>query len=280
MRVKEKAFAKLNLTLEIGEKRADGYHDLRSVMTCCDLHDTVTVHGAGDITMTCDDSSLACDGSNLCVKAAEVFFADTKIHGGAAILLQKVIPMQAGLGGGSADAAAVLRALRRLYAPDLSDGELERMAEKLGSDVPFCVKSRTALCEGRGERLTPLRKLPKLWYVIVKPEESFATGPMYSALDESVGSRERTTDAMLHAVEKSDKKEIYKNIHNDFHLALPADSTVPEILAKLSGMHAKAAAMSGSGSAVFGIYDNAYKAGVAAMLLQEQGYKVFCAKSV
>ena len=276
----EYAFAKLNLTLEIAEKRPDGYHDLRSVMTCCDLHDTLTVEMAEGISMTCDDESLACDSSNLCVRAAEVFFADTGIRGGCTIHLEKVIPMQAGLGGGSADAAAVLRALRRLYAPELPDERLEQMAEKLGSDVPFCVRSRTALCEGRGEKLTPLGKLPKLWYVIVKPEESYSTGVMYAALYACAVHRERTTDALLSAIEKRKKKEIYASLNNDFHLALPQDSAVPAIRAILSEMGAGAALMSGSGSAVFGMYDNIYKAKVAAMLLQEEGYRTFCAAGV
>ena len=280
MTVKEKAFAKLNLTLEIGEKRPDGYHDLRSVMTCCSLHDTVTVHSAEDITMTCDDSSLSCDKSNLCVKAAEVFFADTAIRGGCAIALHKVIPMQAGLGGGSADAAAVLRALRRLYARELSDEALEKMAEKLGSDVPFCVRSRTALCEGRGEKLTPAGRLPRLWYVIVKPPAAYATGAMYAALDRCTAQRERTTDELLEAIRSGKRKKICAAVQNDFHLALPEDSPVPAIRGKLTEMGAGAAIMSGSGSAVFGIYDNRYKARCAAMLLEEQGYRTFCAAGV
>ena len=276
----EYAFAKLNLTLEIGEKRPDGYHDLRSVMTCCDLHDTLTVEKAESISMTCDDQSLTCDGSNLCVRAAEVFFSDNAIRGGCTIHLKKVIPMQAGLGGGSADAAAMLRALRKLYAPHLTDADLEQTAEKLGSDVPFCVKSKTALCQGRGEKMQVLRRLPSLWYVIVKPEAAYATGAMYAALDECTAQRERTTDAMLEAVRAKKKKAVYTAVNNDFHLALPEDSPVPGIRAKLWELGAKAAAMSGSGSAVFGIYDNFYKGRCAAMLMEELGYKTFFAKGV
>jgi len=278
--VTEKAYTKLNLTLEIGEKREDGYHELRSVMTCCDLHDTLTVEKAEELTMTCDDETLSCGEDNLCIRAAKAFFADACIEGGCHISLQKLIPMQAGLGGGSADAAAVLRALRRLYAPEVEDSALEQMAQKLGSDVPFCVRSETALCGGRGEQLTPQKPLPQLWYVIVKPDAAHPTGAMYAALDQYPDRPERTTEALLKAIERRNRKDLCANIRNDFHLALPEDSPVLPAMEKLRELHAKAVAMSGSGSAVFGVYDNRYKAKVACMLLQEQGYRAFLAKSV
>ena len=124
----ESAPAKINLTLEVGEKRADGYHELRSVMTSATLCDTLRVEKADTVTLSCDRADLPVDGRNLAVKAAQAFFAATGIKGGCRILLQKRIPSEAGLGGGSSDAAAVLRALRKLYAPDMPAEELEATA--------------------------------------------------------------------------------------------------------------------------------------------------------
>ena len=147
--VTEQAPAKINLALLVGEKHPDGYHDVTSVMQSVSLCDTVTARRtSGGITLTCSDPTLACDETNLAYRAAALFFEETGVEGGAALTLEKVIPMQAGLGGGSSDAAAVLRALRRLYAPDMPLEELERMAIRLGSDVPYCVRGATTLVEG------------------------------------------------------------------------------------------------------------------------------------
>ena len=157
----EKAYAKVNLTLAVGEKRPDGYHEVVSVMQRVSLHDTLTAERtASGISLTCSDPALPAGEENLAHRAATLFFRETGITGGAALALEKSIPSQAGLGGGSSDAASVLLALRRLYAPALSDTALEAMAAALGSDVPFCVRGGTCLAEGRGEILTDLPPLP------------------------------------------------------------------------------------------------------------------------
>ena len=156
MKVTELAPAKLNLTLEVGEKRSDGYHEVQSVMSCAALYDEITLESGvgGGIVMDCDCGGLPCDETNLCVRAAQLFYAKTGVFcDGLHISLKKRIPMQAGLGGGSADAAAVLRGLRKLYRPEMMIKELERMAIDLGSDVPFCVRSVTAMERGKGEQL-------------------------------------------------------------------------------------------------------------------------------
>ena len=152
MKVTELAPAKLNLTLEVGEKRSDGYHEVQSVMSCAALYDEITLESGvgGGIVMDCDCGGLPCDETNLCVRAAQLFYAKTGVFcDGLHISLKKRIPMQAGLGGGSADAAAVLRGLRKLYRPEMMIKELERMAIDLGSDVPFCVRSVTAMVRVR-----------------------------------------------------------------------------------------------------------------------------------
>ena len=178
MKRQELAPAKVNLTLDVGARRPDGYHEVVSVMQSVALYDTVTMEsGTGEgISLTCDDAAIPADGSNLAWRAAEVFFRTTGVAcDGLHITLEKSIPSQAGLGGGSSDAAAVLRGLRKLYAPELPVEALERMGMELGSDVPYCVRGGTALVQGKGEQLLSLRALPECWFVVCKPQVSFST---------------------------------------------------------------------------------------------------------
>ena len=158
MRCTERAYAKINLTLDVGAKRADGYHEITSVMQRISLWDTVTVErGTGCDSLLCSVPVTEDVNDNLCMKALRVFFTETAMEsGGVSITLEKHIPTQAGLGGGSSDAAAVLLALRTLYAPRMTDMRLERLAEKLGSDVPFFIRGGTQLAIGRGEIVAPL----------------------------------------------------------------------------------------------------------------------------
>ena len=180
----EKAYAKVNLTLAVGEKRPDGYHEVVSVMQRVSLCDTLTAEQTREgITLTCSDPALPSGEENLAHRAASLFFRETGIAGGAALTLEKRIPSQAGLGGGSSDAASALLALRKLYASALPDTELETMAAALGSDVPFFIRGGTQLATGRGEVLSPLPPLTDGWFVIVKPTESFSTPAMYRRLD-------------------------------------------------------------------------------------------------
>ena len=252
----ENAYAKLNLTLEVGGKRADGYHDLTSVMTAVSLCDVVTVEKSDTVTLTCDRKDLPLDDRNLAVQAARRFFAETGIRGGASITLDKNIPSEAGLAGGSSDAAAVLRALRTLYAPELPMEELERIGAQVGSDVPFCVRLGTALAQGRGERLVTLPPMPKCWYVIVKPKESHSTVEMYAAVDQKKPSYRATTETVMAALAAKDLGAVAANMTNTFEGILPEDSQVFTIRKILRDHGALNAMMSGSGSAVFGIFNS------------------------
>ncbi len=153
--VREEAHAKLNLTLEVLGKRPDGYHDIASVVTTIDLHDVVVVGPASEITVRCDDAALGGE-ANLAYKAATALARVAGQVKGAAVTIEKRIPVAAGLGGGSADAAATLRALNRLWQLGLSIEELARIGSEVGSDVPFLVRSGTALVSGRGERIEPV----------------------------------------------------------------------------------------------------------------------------
>ena len=273
--------AKVNLTLIVGARRADGYHDVSTVMQAVGLYDTLMLSGGGSgLTMTCTDPDLPTDGSNLVLRAAALFcqelhlpVPDLHLH------LEKCIPSQAGLGGGSSDAAAVLRAMRTLYAPEVSDAELERMAAALGSDVPFFIRGGTALATGRGERLVPLPRLRDGWFVIVKPPEGFSTPVMYRRLDELPPEPPRP-DGMTAALEGGGVRTVAAALYNSFERAVPPVSAVWDIEDALRAHGALAALLSGSGSAVFGLFDREDTARDAADVLRARWPLTFVVQPV
>ena len=283
MKLTELAPAKLNLTLEVGEKRSDGYHEVQSVMSCAALYDEVTLESgtSGGISMTCDCPGLPLDDTNLCLRAAKLFFKKTGIScDGLHIDLTKRIPMQSGLGGGSADAAAVLRGLRKLYRPEMMIKDLERMAAELGSDVPFCVRSVTAMVRGRGEQLLKLPKLPLCWFVICKPEFSFSTAEMYAKLDEKELVSSIDTLGLIKALEYQDMQEISDRLGNCFEGVLEERSEIFAIKNRLLALGARNACMSGSGSAVYGLFTQEDEAKAAAAELQKTYPQTWFAESV
>lgn len=283
MKVTELAPAKLNLTLDVGEKHHDGYHDVISVMTSASLYDTLTLEsdtGSG-ITLTCSDPTLACDETNLAYRAAQLFFDHSGITcDGVSIHLEKQIPMQAGLGGGSSDAAAVLRGLRRLYAPDMTLRELERVSIQLGSDVPYCICNETTLVTGRGEQLRKIAPMPACWYVLCQPDEAYSTAAMYRLIDDTQPQCDIDTEAMLTALEEKDLAKIAAGIANIFEAVLPEGNQVLPIREKLLELGADAACMSGSGSAVFGLFTNEATAAAACEALKSQYPRTYLAQSV
>lgn len=283
MKLTELAPAKLNLTLEVGEKRSDGYHEVQSVMSCAALYDEVTLESgtSGGISMTCDCPGLPLDDTNLCLRAAKLFFKKTGIPcDGLHIDLTKRIPMQSGLGGGSADAAAVLRGLRKLYRPEMMIKDLERMAAELGSDVPFCVRSVTAMVRGRGEQLLKLPKLPLCWFVICKPEFSFSTAEMYAKLDEKEPVSSIDTLGLIKALEYQDMQEISDRLGNCFEGVLEESSEIFAIKNRLLALGARNACMSGSGSAAYGLFTREDEAKAAAAELQKAYPQTWFAESV
>jgi 4-diphosphocytidyl-2-C-methyl-D-erythritol kinase len=181
--------------------------------------------------------------------------------------------------GGSSDAAAVLRAMRTLYAPEVSDAELERMAARLGSDVPFFIRGGTALATGRGERLAPLPRLREGWFVIVKPPEGFSTPAMYRRLDELPPEPPRP-DGMPAALETGDVRTVAVALCNSFERAVPPDSAVRDIEDALRAHGALAALLSGSGSAVFGLFDREDAACAAADALRARWPLTFAVQPV
>ena len=282
MRCTERAYAKINLTLDVGTKRADGYHEITSVMQRISLWDTVTVErGTGCDSLLCSVPVTEDVNDNLCMKALRVFFTETAMEsGGVSITLEKHIPTQAGLGGGSSDAASALLALRKLYAPALSDTELETMAAALGSDVPFFIRGGTQLATGRGEVLSPLPSLTDGWFVIVKPTESFSTPAMYRRLDEPGSVLVRNSRYMQDAVAANNVHAVAAELHNSFERVVPKDSSLRTIKDALRAQGALASLLSGSGSAVFGLFDTETAARAAVEALRPAWPEIFLARPV
>ena len=215
------------------------------------------------------------------MKALRVFFEEFGPKKDfVTIRLEKTIPTQAGLGGGSSDAAAVLRALRTLYAPQMIDGQLEEMAARLGSDVPFFIRGGTALATGRGEKLAALPDMPPCWLVIVKPEESHSTAAMYAAIDSAPQRVSGDSRAVREGLEKGDLSAVAAGLGNDFQQVLPEDSAVPAIVEALRQRGALNAQMTGSGSAVFGIFACRAGAEAAAEALKATYPRTFCVEQV
>lgn len=276
MKCVEKAYAKVNLTLAVGEKRLDGYHEVVSVMQRVSLCDTLTAEQTREgITLTCSDPALPSGEENLAHRAASLFFRETGIAGGAALTLEKRIPSQAGLGGGSSDAASALLALRKLYAPALSDTELETMAAALGSDVPFFIHGGTQLATGRGEVLSPLPPLTDGWFVIVKPTESFSTPAMYRRLDNLPPAYTPPLPPLQGGL-----PALAAGLFNRFEAAIPAGSAVWDIKARLAAYGALASLLSGSGSAVFGLFDTETAARAAVEALRPAWPEIFLTRPV
>lgn len=281
MKLTLQAPAKVNLSLTVGAKRPDGYHEVATVMQTVGLYDTLTLtDGSSGLTMTCTDPAVPADDSNLALRAACLFFEEAGLPVPALHLhLQKRIPSQAGLGGGSSDAASVLTALRGLYLPELPDAALEHMAAALGSDVPFFIRGGTALCTGRGERLTPLPRLTGGWLVLVKPPEGFSTPAMYRRLDALPPELPHAVswEALLAA---QDVRAVSAALYNSFERAVPPDSDVWAIRQALLAGGALGALLSGSGSAVFGLFDREDAARSAAEALGERWPLTFAAQPV
>lgn len=250
------AHAKLNLTLDILRKREDGYHDLQSVMQTVELHDDVTVALREGEGILCRCGQLPGDESNLAVRGARAFLAAAGMEAqGLDITVEKRIPIQAGLAGGSADAAAVLRALRRLLLPHMPGEALRRVGAAVGSDVPFCLLGGTALAEGRGERLTALRPAPMFHVVLCKPDFSISTPELFRRVRVSELWGRPDTPGMLDALHRGDPEGVAGRVRNVFETVLPpAYREIFAIKAMLHRLGGEATAMSGSGPTVFALF--------------------------
>ena len=259
-----KAHAKLNLTLDVLGKNPDGYHDLRMVMQTVRFGDDLDVELTEDGSFFLDpgQSYLPADGRNLAMKAARLFLDGTGL--GARIAVTKRIPVCAGMGGGSADAAAVLRALNELTGRGLTVEELCALGLQVGSDVPFCVMEGAALAEGRGEKLTPLPGLPDCAVVLCKPPFAISTPELFGRVDGRRSRLRPDTAGIVAAMADRDMPGVARRMYNVFEDVLDRrQQEIFSIKSELTGQGAVGAAMTGSGSAVFGLFESDETAGKA-----------------
>ena len=280
-----RAYAKLNLALDVLGRRADGYHEMRMVMQSVTLSDRIRLEtGTGrPLRMTTDLGFLPSNEKNLAAVAALRLCEAAGVSSeGLAIDLWKTIPVCAGLAGGSADAAAVLRGLNRLMRLGLSSAELAEIGARVGSDVPYCVRGGTALAEGRGEVLTTLPALPDCHVVLCKPAFSVPTPELFARLDGCRIRRRPDTAGLLAALAAGDLAGVARRMYNVFEDVLPErrGAEVQRIKNALVQQGALGASMSGTGSTVFGLFDREEAARRAYELLQESYRDTFLARSL
>lgn len=279
------AHAKLNLTLDVLGKRPDGYHDMRMIMQSVELADTLVLEktGGGETRVRTNLHFLPNNEKNLAVQAALRWWeARGQEPRGLDIAIEKKIPVCAGMAGGSSDAAAVLRALNAMEGAALSPGEVARIGERVGSDVPYCVTGGTALAEGRGEALTPLPPLPKCWVVLCKPEFSISTPALFAKID-SVKLRCRPdTQGAIAALEAGDLQGVARRMYNVFEDALPERqrSRVNDIKNALIQCGALGASMSGTGPTAFGLFADEGRAREAQDCLGDFSGEVFLTETI
>ena len=268
-----RAFAKINLSLRIKAKRADGFHEVHTILQALDLSDRLTCEPArGPFRIACATPRVPTDRTNLVWRAAQLLWTAAGREGeprDAVVTLEKHIPMQAGLGGGSSDAAAALLALRRLWKLPVGDDELFGLAAKLGSDVPYFFIGGTALGLGRGEEVYPLADLPRWWVVLIVPPFGIATADAYEWLDQLRGRAPAESETRrLPGTWLGNTVPLANDLERPVSERHPVIGTLIDRLGRLGAV---LAAMSGSGSTVFGIFTKAGEAEAALRALRKTG---------
>lgn len=259
------AHAKINLSLDIVGEREDGYHLLRMIMQTLELGDniTVSVNNSAKITTSTDSSAVSDDKSNLAYRAADLLLGEFGIKSGVDIDIKKNIPVAAGLAGGSSDAAAVLKAVNKLFDLGLFKEDLAQRGVKLGADIPYCIYGGTRLSEGIGEKLTELRSLDGIPVILVKPPKAVSTAEVYKAYTEESVAGHPMTDELVEEINTTgsfDEKKLANVLES---VTVPKIPEIADIKSVLMNEGAYISMMSGSGPTVFGLFhdkEEAYKA--------------------
>ena len=268
------AFAKTNLGLDVLGKREDGYHEVRMIMQTIRMYDQLDMRKSVEpgIHLTTNKKYIPVDENNLVWRAAKLMMDTCGIIEGVSIHLHKVIPVAAGMAGGSSDAAATLVGMNRLFHCGLSKEKLMELGVQIGADVPYCVLRGTALAEGIGEKLTVLPPMPDCWILIGKPGISVSTKYVYTTLDLNTDTVHPDIDGMKKALEDGNLYGITERMGNVLQdVTIPAYPEVERIKEQMKALGAVNAMMSGSGPTVFGIFDNEEKAQKACQKLRESG---------
>lgn len=258
--MKLKAFAKINLTLDITGKRADGYHTIESIMQSVSLYDMISIAKSSveEISVSCDESWFPVK-DNTAVKMAEAFYEYTGIKSGVRINIEKQIPTRAGLGGGSADAAAVLKGMDALYGTDLSEEEMIEISKKVGADVSFCIVGGTCKCTGIGNEIRKIAPIPDCTILICKPSVGMRTPRAYAQVDKFPEQKNFSTPRMETALLSKDIHRVAHSVYNRFYevLRLAPVKNIRKVMMVEGAINAM---MTGSGSAVYGIFDEKKRA--------------------
>lgn len=269
-----KALAKINLGLDVLGRRENGYHDVRMVMQTIYLYDNITMKKTAEpgIQLQTNLGYLPIDDKNIAYKAAKLLIEEFGLQGGIHIMLDKHIPVAAGLAGGSSNAAAVLVGMNLMYDLGLSEKELMERGVRLGADVPYCIMRGTVLAEGIGEILTPLPPLPKCYVLIAKPAISVSTKVVYEKIDAQEIIQHPDIDGLIEGLEKQNLKKIVDSMGNVLELVTIEDyPEIEKIKEEMKKAGALGAMMSGSGPTVFGIFEEKKTAKAAQRLIQAQG---------
>lgn len=257
--MRKKAYAKINISLDVIGKRNDGYHLLKMIMQTIDLYDEIDIVKSYDksIKIHCNKQYVPCDERNLAYKAAKLFKDKYNIKDGIVIKIKKNIPVAAGLAGGSTDAAAVLVIMNQMFNVGATYKELCELALKIGADVPYCINGGTALCEGIGEKITYLDKFENKILVVIKPSFGVATKDVYGNLDINKIYKHVKTDELIDYIKKDDIYGVCNNMKNVLeNVTLGKHKILKEIKENLNKNGAIGSMMSGSGPTIFGFFED------------------------
>jgi 4-diphosphocytidyl-2-C-methyl-D-erythritol kinase len=277
-----KAYAKINLSLDVVGKREDGYHVLRMIMQTIDLYDILNVKKTHKgINVICNRPYVPTDERNLAYKAAELFINTYKIDGGIEIYLKKHIPVAAGMAGGSTDAAAVLKAMRTFYKPEMKDKELMELGLKIGADIPYCIVGGTALCEGIGENITTLKPFKNHILVVIKPPFGVSTKEVYNNLDINKIIKHPDTELLIKYVEENNLLGVCRNMKNVLeNVTLRKHMTLKNIKKEIFDMGAMGTLMSGSGPTIFAFFEDMLKAQICYDKMKNKYKEVFITRTI
>lgn len=279
-----KAYAKVNLSLDVVGKREDGYHLLKMIMQRIDLYDVIEMekNNLGTIRIFCDKPYVPVDNRNLAYKAAKIFMEKYNIKDGVDIKIQKNIPVAAGLAGGSSDAATVLRGMKYLFKKnDIMKNELMELGLSIGADIPYCIQGGTALCEGIGEKITTLRPFKNVIMVLIKPNFGVSTKEVYKALDINKIFKHPNTDGFIEAMDNKNLRFVADSMKNVLeNVTMGSYPAIGGIKKEMLSNGAIGTLMSGSGPTVFGIFDDMLKAQRAYEHFKENYTEVFITRTI
>lgn len=257
-----RAYAKINISLDVLGRREDGYHLVKMIMQSVDLYDEIILDKCEEgIHLNCNKTFIPKDERNIAYKAAKLFLEEFNIKSGVNINIKKNIPIAAGMAGGSTDAAAVLRAMREIFDIKASDEELMKIGVKVGADVPYCIVGGTALCEGIGEILTPVKSFKNKILVVIKPNFGVSTKEVYNSLEINKIIKHVETEKIIKAIENDDLDSVCLNMKNVLeNVTLNKYKVLKNIKKDLVKLGARGALMSGSGPTIFAFFEDMLKA--------------------